>query len=482
MKKLTALPKFFFGSIFLLGFFLLSLSFPSPSDAVLLQDENQCILGGNCGGTGGTPGSGFDDKAFNLNQMAGTVDSLNYLLSGQSEAHPELAALGNRGAVGTVGNLIGVLYAPPVSSLQYLAYLKQNLGLTTPVYAQTLGTGFSGLSYLLPVWRVFRDAAYLVYILLFVIAGLLIMFRIKISPQAVISLQSALPGLLFSLILITLSFAIVGLMIDLMYVFIYFVLGLLGGVSGVDIAGLDQFQNKNVFEYWQKGASLGFNSITTPAAGISEIIGSMTNNIFVLTGLLQVGAQGIATAVITIAILFALFRLFFALLKSYVWVLVLVIFAPFILLAGAMPGKNGLSPWIKGLLANLVVFPTTVVMFTLASIFIQLSGTVAPGAGWVAPLIGGNSIAAIQALIGLGMILLTPQVTQMMNDAFKPPPFPYGVAIGQSIGAGAAYPSRVGRGVGGTLMSANEAVLTPGGGSERRGFGRAITGGLLGKR
>src|SRR3972149_3157925 len=50
----------------------------------------------------------FDDKIFNLNQMAGTVDSLYTLLLGESQLHPEtnaatrgsggLAASGRRGA------------------------------------------------------------------------------------------------------------------------------------------------------------------------------------------------------------------------------------------------------------------------------------------------------------------------------------------------------------------------------------------------
>lgn len=436
MKKLTASPKILFGLIILLGLFAIGFLYPSVSRAAILQEENQCILKGECGTSPAATRPGFDDKAFNLNQLGGTVDSMNYLLNGRSEAHPELNSLNNTGAVGAMGNLIGKLYTPPASSIQYFAYLKENLGLTSPAYAAG-ETGLQGLSFLLPVWQTFRNAAYLVYVLLFVITGLLIMFRIKVSPQAVISLQNALPKLLITLVLITLSYAIVGLMIDIMYVLIYLVINLITQRTDINPATLQSFQSKNPFNYWKDITGLGFEAINKPAEGISLLVESMVSNVPVITGFLSAGARGIVTAVLTIAILFALFRLFFALLKSYVWVLVLVIFGPFILLAGAMPGGgSGISGWLRGLLSNLVIFPTAVVMFALAAVFMTLAGNSPAATGWTPPLVGGGSVKAIQALIGLGMILLTPSVTQMMNDAFKPPPFPYGAAIGQSLGAG----------------------------------------------
>ena len=434
------LLKFFFGLTFLVGFFAFVFLHPTFSHAAILQDENRTILEGGAGA------AGFDDKAFNLNQLAGTVDSANYLLACQSQAHPELnepCVQNNRSAMGAVSGLIATLYTPPASSIEYLAYLKENLGLSAPAYAQQTGTGFEGLRPLLPLWRVFRNAAYMVFILLFIIMGLMIMLRMKISPQAVISVQTALPQLVITLVLITISYAIAGFMIDLMYVFIYFLIGLLNQ-AGVPIGGAENFQN-NVFAYWKDIGGLGFNSITTPAAGfrqiIDEITGANQGGMWFLAGVIGVAGQGIAFIVFTIAILFALFKLLFILIKAYVWVLVLVIFGPLILLMGALPGRGGgLSTWIRGLLSNLAVFPTTIVMFILASIFIQ--STTPAGTEWVPPLIGGTSMDGVKALIGLGMILLTPQVAQMMNDAFKPAPFPYGVAIGQAVGAGPATMSR----------------------------------------
>ena len=55
----------------------------------------------------------------------------------------------------------------------------------------------------------------------------MIMFRVKINPQTVVSLQTMIPKLVTTLILITFSFAIAGLVIDMIYVFLLAIIGLL---------------------------------------------------------------------------------------------------------------------------------------------------------------------------------------------------------------------------------------------------------------
>ena len=62
--------------------------------------------------------------------------------------------------------------------------------------------------------KAFRNFAYVLITLLFIIMGLMIMFRVKIDPRTVVSFQSALPKIIMALILVTFSYAIVGLLID----------------------------------------------------------------------------------------------------------------------------------------------------------------------------------------------------------------------------------------------------------------------------
>jgi hypothetical protein len=119
-------------------------------------------------------------------------------------------------AIGMTGLAFGAVYAnPPASGVDYLAYLGEKINIVPQAYAQG-GVGFERMRHFLPVWEAFRNLAYAFLVIIIVFVGFAIMFRVKISPQAIISLQSALPKIILSLILITFSYAIVGFMIDIM--------------------------------------------------------------------------------------------------------------------------------------------------------------------------------------------------------------------------------------------------------------------------
>ena len=108
----------------------------------------------------------------------------------------------------------------PASSIDYLAYVNQNLSnkkIVKPAYAQE-GYGFRVLQPILPVWKALRNVSYFVFIIAFIVYGFMIMFRVKINPQTVISIQLALPKLIATLLLITFSYAIAGLIIDFFYI------------------------------------------------------------------------------------------------------------------------------------------------------------------------------------------------------------------------------------------------------------------------
>lgn len=119
----------------------------------------------------------------------------------------------------TVEGIAYLYYNKPVDTQQFIAYYGQKAGIVKPAYAQ--GIGFSGLSPILPLWRAFRNVAYGFLIFVLVVIGFMILFRMKIDPRTVISVQNALPRIIITLILITFSYAIVGLLIDVMYLLIF---------------------------------------------------------------------------------------------------------------------------------------------------------------------------------------------------------------------------------------------------------------------
>lgn len=124
----------------------------------------------------------------------------------------------NNSLLGKMSNLIALPYKYPMSSGTYwIASSLKNAGLVPTSYAAE-GVGFASLKPIMNLWIIFRDVAYLIIVLILVTIGFLIMFRMKINAQTVISVENSLPKIVVTLLLITFSFAIAGLLVDLMYI------------------------------------------------------------------------------------------------------------------------------------------------------------------------------------------------------------------------------------------------------------------------
>lgn len=401
---------------------------------------------------------------------------------------------GGGGAIGVMGNLITILYTPPFRTGDYVGYLASNFGIAKPAYAQT--TGFDGLSPVLKVWTAFRNIVYLLFVIVFVVIGLAIMLRVKIDPRTVMTIENQIPKLIIGLLLVTFSFAIAGLLIDLMYLSIYLAFNLLANPdfvskTTIEKASMSQgaFQGQNPLGVMNN--LVGFREIVTDASGgVKDIVQGLfstgasistekgpSQGLPIISGLINIvtgvfnfvqNALGallgwvagtLALLIIAIAVLWAMFRLWFILLQAYVSILLDVVFAPFIIAGGLFPGSPlGFGAWLRGILSSLSVFPVTIAMFLLARIFMDAFGTQpVPGSSpFVPPLIGNpNEHKAIGSLIALGIILLTPQVLNMMRDLLKTPQFKYMGAVGQAIGVGTgAFPGVMGQGaqIGSTLF------------------------------
>jgi hypothetical protein len=83
-----------------------------------------------------------------------------------------------------------------------------------------VGYGYDGLKPIQSMWKASRDTAFSFFVLITIIFAFMIMFRVKINPQTVVSIQSAIPKIVIALLEVTFSYAIAGFLIDLMYVVI----------------------------------------------------------------------------------------------------------------------------------------------------------------------------------------------------------------------------------------------------------------------
>jgi len=169
----------------------------------------------------------------------------------------------------------------------------------------------------------------------------------------------------------------------------------------------------------------------------------------------------IAYMIIFIALLVALVRLWFTLIIAYVHILIDVVLAPFWIIGGIVPGSPiSLSGWLRDLIANLAAFPAVIGMFMLGKVFMDAfkcpaENPTCSAGHFVPPLIGNpGEPGLIGSLIGIGIILMTPNVVNMLKAALKAPKLDTG-GIGRAIGVGAGAPMGIinrGGAIGSTLF------------------------------
>lgn len=334
-----------------------------------------------------------------------------------------------KSALGNVTTLIGEVYSNPAASgIAYVQDTLKNAGIVKPAYAQ--GIGFSALSTFLPFWKVTRNIAYSVIIIVMLVIGFMIIFRMKIDPKTVITIQAALPKIVVALLLITFSYPIAGFFIDIMYFAMAIVISLVvngagGTIGGATVTNLQStYLNANIGDlfgavFWAGVINnLGMEIASISGVGIVGLITSLIIQTAALTAIATWG--GVILLVVFGGFLFTFVRLFFLLLNSYIQLLISVIFAPLILLQEAIPGKSAFGGWIQNLLANLVVFPATAAVLIFAAF---LGGTdQASTSTWSPPFVGVGAGGTFHYILSIGVVFLAPNLVAAAKKAFNPQP------------------------------------------------------------
>lgn len=184
----------------------------------------------------------------------------------------------NHSLTGFLSGMIVLPLSQPPASGVYWAYTGlQNAGFVPKTYAADVGTGFAALAGIKGIWLLFRDFMMLLMVIIIIIIGFMIMFRAKINPQTVISIENSLPKIVIALLLITFSFAIAGFLIDLMYITIGFVVLLFQTNTHSFVPKPTELinENVNIWNYlYPFPAFTGghFGQIYTVAAGLFSIL------------------------------------------------------------------------------------------------------------------------------------------------------------------------------------------------------------------
>jgi hypothetical protein len=395
----------------------------------------------------------------------------------------------NHSLLGFMGNLIALPYANPPASGVYWAYSNlQNAGFVPKTYAAE-GVGFGALRPFMNLWKVFRDISYMLLVIVLIAIGFMIMFRMKLNPQTVISVESALPRIVISLLLITFSFPIAGLLVDLMYVLILITIAILGNRG--NFFNITEFQNKYVSPNFGTISSgllpLGFfptlwmlansiiallpkiiNQILRTITGvllgglffkwIETSVFKISDSISELGGSIPIGESIMAAAEIVVKILigillaliafgigyaslgviifilvfftylFMIFRIFFLLFSTYIRIFLMVVFSPLFMLMEAIPGKNAFGYWFKNLFVDILIFPVVIILFVVSYLIINILPT--GGNIWQPPFLTELNPQAFTVLLAMGILFMIPDLVKLMKELLGVKGLPVSLGLG----------------------------------------------------
>jgi len=395
---------------------------------------------------------------------------------------------------------LALMYTSPFHASDYFHYLSSNFGLVKKAHAASNGIGFQQLQPIMQLWIAFRNLAYLLFVIIFVVVGFAIMLRAKIDPRTVMTIENQIPKLIVALLLITFSFAIAGFMIDIMWVAIYLIINLFATLDptgiGQQVGPLTSAVNSNIFDFtnnmfsansfggflqlpWKAAQAVGniglvlsqdffnhmggfkiiFGFILDLPGTIGCSIGGLLPNLSINLPLgIHIGSGASATGdcidkilatevgglllaiafiIFAIALIVALARVLWNLLKAYTLFLVFAIFGPIIIMLGVVPGsKNNFEYWLRHIAAYTICFPTAISILLLGKTIMDLYGTTITAAP---PLIGVNpqTLSFLGPLLGFAVIMLIPQSLSLVQENLSAPDPKFLAGIGQQFGAGA---------------------------------------------
>lgn len=402
------------------------------------------------------------------------VEYLQKVITDAGQKAPTLYAFDKvpgGGAVGAAqGFMLAMYSAPPARGTEYLASIGQNFGLTKPTYAQTgvIGSGNQVISPVFALWQAVRNLAYTAMIIIFVIVGFMIMFRRRLNPQTVVSIQLALPRLVVGLIMITFSYFISSLIIDIGFagaqlVGFFFLSNQISSANANDI-----LNRQNVITIFS--SFIGFNG----PFDFAGYAGNVISNLRGMAGTLVVGTAGIlgcieggltghaigssvpfigsafgtvggcaagsaaATSglgviistilyvVLLIALLAAMFSTLMSLITNYVQIVIYTILSPLQFLMAALPGGST-DMWFRNMLANVLPFPAVFAAFYLVAYFIgpnpEIPFNITAGSTpfeQAPPLLGAFGENLVRLFLAYGLLLAIPSIPKLIFRALTP--------------------------------------------------------------
>ncbi len=225
------------------------------------------------------------------------------------------------------------------------------------------------------LWSFSRDIAYTLFVLVMIVIGFMVMFRRKINSQVYVNVMNSIPNVAVGLILVTFSFAIAGIFLDLGKVSIKVV-----GNIVYQISNNSPIEINSIGETFTKAMDVSAPEwkVAVPVAATSYVLARAAEKFNPAGGwgegtawMLVVNGIKLAASPITIAslivlakyaiigliVIYASIKLFLVIVTTYFKIFLDVITAPFYFLIGSIPGNTNLMvDWLKKMASNVLVF------------------------------------------------------------------------------------------------------------------------------
>ena len=255
-------------------------------------------------------------------------------------------------------------------------------------------------------WKQMRNLAYLFFVLILIAMGFMVMLRYQVSPRVTVTVTSALPRIALGLILITFSYPIVSVAVDL-------------------IIPLTIAARNLVIHAWldivTSGTLLGGVLDNLGGAwNYSGIMGQVLASLATIFGL-KVNLFSVLFCLVTlIALLITLFLAVWTFIKSFIMLIQAGIFGPLIIAWGTLPGQeDAITGWFKKIIANVLALPS-IVLVTYAGLIILMINPAAKD-NLILPFAFGADIAAqsITFIIGLSILWSAHKIPGKIDEAFS---------------------------------------------------------------
>jgi len=324
------------------------------------------------------------------------------------------------GVIQGAANLAGLIYENPagISTVNYLASIN-------PIPQARAATGAEQLGLALPLWKITRNLAYLLTSIVLVAFGLMIMFRKKIDPRTTVTISQALPKIIITLILITFSYPIAGILFDVMNVgksLTHTVLknqlrevftGHEEEIGNLYIGEKAFPDNFSAFDIW---------TVFGIGGGIKDLFSGKGGSAVVVSykGIIELDAAILIRLVMGILLFSISIKLLLSLLSYYIRFFLLTISAPLTFLWGSLPGQEEhATRWFMQFITTSVVFVTVYLMMNLAYFFYLYASI--SGVDIRVPYVLGNyDTTMLGKLMAFGIILTLPSIPETIEDMLAP--------------------------------------------------------------